>query len=304
MSRLALEVIAMAECPATEKLVLQAVAVHGDRTNGSGGWPGVRRIARMAGIAPSTTWVALKSLEAKGWLSWTSGNPEAANVYTIHLNAISTFDKVYRLPIQGVSATDTGCIAEQDRGVSDPVSPSDTELKEKLNTKAKTLSSKGKPSKSHKASQENFSFLHTEEKSAKGTSTRKKKSARKNPPKKKPANPKHAPFWEDWAVSYKAKNNRPVPEDGQEHNQLARFLNKHQSITQEEWRSILRNRERSPVAHLRPLSQWISHALSWLNDIADDYGRPITGNQAGRKPPQKISEIDYQAEFGPTGKLQ
>jgi len=125
--------------------------------------------------------------------------------------------------------------------------------------------------------------------------TKKKKASKLKPP----PDPRHKPFWEDWETYFKTKNKCPAPEDEQEHWHLGRFLKKNLGMKREEWRTILNNRGHSPVTHARSLSQWISFALSWLNGLADDWGKPISENSNSRKPPasQKISGIDYEREF-------
>lgn len=104
MSERALERLLLADCGSTEKLVLLAVAHHGTGASGSGGWPSVRRIARIAGVSTSTAQVALRSLAKRGWLSWQSGSAKAnsSNRYTINAEAIKLLDfDLYRPAAQG-----------------------------------------------------------------------------------------------------------------------------------------------------------------------------------------------------------
>ena len=94
MSHRALEILIMADCPRLEKLVLLAIAHHGQGVSGSGAFPGIRRIARIAGASVSSTQVALRALKERGWLDWTPGNAKenAPNRYTINVDAIPMLD--------------------------------------------------------------------------------------------------------------------------------------------------------------------------------------------------------------------
>ncbi|WP_158750227.1 helix-turn-helix domain-containing protein [Acidobacterium sp. S8] len=101
MSRSAVEVLLDADCSSVEKLVLLAIARHGRGTDGSGGYPSVRRIAKMAGVSRSTVKRTVDSLRAKKWLSWSSGNAREnkANTYTLHLDAIPMLPNLWRSPV-------------------------------------------------------------------------------------------------------------------------------------------------------------------------------------------------------------
>jgi len=96
MSRSAVEVLLDADCSSIEKLVLQAIARHGRREDGSGGYPNVRRIALIAGTSRSTVQRTVSTLRAKGWLSWNPGQGRTANTYTLHLDAIPKIPNLWR----------------------------------------------------------------------------------------------------------------------------------------------------------------------------------------------------------------
>jgi hypothetical protein len=105
VSRSAKEALLYADCSPVEKVVLQAIADHGRGMDGSGGFPSVRRFALIARVRPSTVHIALKTLAAKGWLSWSRASKNSASTYTIHHDAISTVN-LNRVPISGTPAVD------------------------------------------------------------------------------------------------------------------------------------------------------------------------------------------------------
>ena len=86
------------------------------------------------------------------------------------------------------------------------------------------------------------------------------------------------PFREDFEKYFTGKNHAPAPWDGQEGAHLSRWLKKNPTITQEQWRTILNHRNKSPVAHGESLSAWIARALSWLQGPADTWGKAIGGS--------------------------
>ncbi len=111
MSRSAMEVILDADCTGYEKLVLMVIARHGRGTNGSGSFPSVRRIARMAGISTFTVNFTLKSLKEKPWFKLRSGVGRGVNKYDLDLGAIPMLPDLWAH--RSVSAVDT----QEDRNV-------------------------------------------------------------------------------------------------------------------------------------------------------------------------------------------
>lgn len=71
----------------------------------------------------------------------------------------------------------------------------------------------------------------------------------------------------------------PAAWDGKEATNFSRWLKANPTITEGQWQDILRHRRESPVNRGSPISFWISKALSWLNEPADDWGRPINGGK-------------------------
>ena len=90
MSRSAKETLLYAKCSPVEKGgKLLATADHGKGTDGSGGYPSVRRIALIARVSPATAHRAVRTLGRRGWLSWHRASKNTASTYTIHHDAIS-----------------------------------------------------------------------------------------------------------------------------------------------------------------------------------------------------------------------
>lgn len=100
-----MEIILDANCSSIEKLVLLVIARHGRGKDGSGGFPSVRRIARIAGISTSTLHSVLGEMRKKKWLSWNPGSVKEnkANEYTLHLSEIPLLPDLWR----PVATTDT-----------------------------------------------------------------------------------------------------------------------------------------------------------------------------------------------------
>jgi hypothetical protein len=79
------EAVWFAACTPSEKLVLLCIAWHA-KPGGGGAYPGVRRLAKLTGLARSTTENALASLIGRGYVSITKrGSQVAANEYKINL---------------------------------------------------------------------------------------------------------------------------------------------------------------------------------------------------------------------------
>lgn len=97
-----MEIILDANCSSIEKLVLLVIARHGRGKDGSGGFPSVRRIARIAGISTSTLHSVLGEMRKKKWLSWNPGSVKEnkANEYTLDLSEIPLLPDLWRPPIQ------------------------------------------------------------------------------------------------------------------------------------------------------------------------------------------------------------
>jgi hypothetical protein len=285
MSRNAIEILLDADCSIAEKMLLLIIYRHGRGADGKGSFPGVRRLARIAGISTSTTWTSLSAMRGKNWLSWSPGNARERepNTYTIRFDAIPIIPDLWRSPIQPrpnpVSTADTVPVSISDTPpVSDPVSVAATEA----NTK-----------------QEQEQNLFAQDKPVQATSPRKRKSGKAEP--EKPPDPRHTPIRKAWERHFEEQVKRQPPKwNGYEAKALSRFLDDNPMFKVEDFETILANRVRSPgITHAVRLSSWINRtALCWLHGPANDFGRPITGDQATRKPPQKISEIDHAASFG------
>lgn len=109
-------------------------------------------------------------------------------------------------------------------------------------------------------------------------------STEKTLPKGKPSDPRHSIFRKIFDEYYQFKNNAPAPWDAKEAGRLSKWLIANPTITEDQWRIILRNRTRSPVSHAKPLSYWIGTAIGWLNGPADDWGKAVTGGKNGAVP--------------------
>jgi hypothetical protein len=118
----------------------------------------------------------------------------------------------------------------------------------------------------------------------------------------KVVDPRTGVFKDFFTRYYKQQVKAKPPWDGQEGAGLKKFLEANPEITQDDWQRILDNRTNSPgINHAARLSAWINRtALSWLNGLADDWGKPITQDRNSRKTPasQKLSEIDHQSSYG------
>ena len=141
-----------------------------------------------------------------------------------------------------------------------------------------------------------LSFSSSTDKPSKSKSPRKRKSAK--PKRENPPDPRHTPIRKAWERHFEEQVKSPPPKwNGYEAKALSRFLDDNQKLKVEDFETILANRARSPgITQAVRLSSWINRtALCWLHGPANDFGRPITGDQATRKPVQKISEIDHKA---------
>lgn len=107
----------------------------------------------------------------------------------------------------------------------------------------------------------------------------KRQKTSKNP--KPEVDPRFGDFKQIFEQYFDFKNSTPAPWDGQEGSALKKWLAANPTITEEQWRKILRNRTKSTVAHGKRLSGWIEHAIGWLNGLADDWGREVKPNGNG-----------------------
>jgi hypothetical protein len=128
------DAVIMARCSPSEKLCLMMIATHAKR-DGTGAYPGIRRIAKLTGLARSTVENNMATLIGRGYLSITKrGNQVSSNEYTIRVatlmeNSILDAPPLRRgVPIsgtgesrpagqQGVPTRGTG-VPTEDRGVS------------------------------------------------------------------------------------------------------------------------------------------------------------------------------------------
>lgn len=154
MSRSVVELLLDADCSLVEKMILQVVARHGKGSDGSGGYPSIRRIALMSRISTSTTRGALGAMRKKKWLSWSSGNAQEnkANEYTIHLDAIPMLHDLWRSPLQPSGDQRYSPVADPVatiatdlwRSEAKPVATTATQASTEVNTNTKnSLSSSG-----------------------------------------------------------------------------------------------------------------------------------------------------------------
>ena len=103
--------------------------------------------------------------------------------------------------------------------------------------------------------------------------------------KKKPSRAKQASavdsrfseFREDFESYFRHCAKAEAPWEAKESTYLSRWLKANPKITRPEWRRILQNRGRSPVAHGEPLSVWIGRSLNWMQGPTDSWGKPIGG---------------------------
>ena len=145
VSRSAVETLFDADCQTLEKIVLMVIARHGQGTDGSGGRPSLRRIAKIAGVSCSTLHYVLISLRTKGWLSWNPGNASEnkANTYTLHFDAIPMLPDLWRSSSQTrlahrgspASQPDSFTEAALPRFGSKPASPAEYQANTEANTK-------------------------------------------------------------------------------------------------------------------------------------------------------------------------
>ena len=102
--------------------------------------------------------------------------------------------------------------------------------------------------------------------------------------------PRHVVFRDSFRAYFMHKN--PLltqePWDGQEAAHLAKFLRKNPEFGPDAWKTVLRHRARSPVAHSESLSAWIGRALGWVAGPTDAFGK--TGGINGK--PARIDEIE------------
>lgn len=290
MSLSAVEALLLADCPPAWKVVLMVIAKHGRGLNGNGGRPGLRRIARLAGIGRSTLVEILALLEAKGWLTWIKGSAKKhrANAYTIRFEAIPIHNWVGNLTSK---ESELGQNLDQSEIWTRPESElvqkealtrpeSGPEASTEANTSTRTLFAKDEPSQAK--------------------SPRKKKSI-KETTEEKPPDPRHTPIRKAWERHYAEQVKRPPPKwNGHEAKALSQFLDDNSTLTVADFDTILANRARSPgITHTYRLSQWINrYALSWLDGLADDWGHTITGGKPNgiTTPESKQSKIDSAFE--------
>lgn len=119
----------------------------------------------------------------------------------------------------------------------------------------------------------------TETETETGTNTKAKEqkpSAKAKPPQV--VDDRNSFFMQDFRKAFLHINHIEAPWDGKEAGSLARWLKKNPTITREQWQAILRNRRDSPVGQKTELSRWIGLALSWLDGLADEWGKPTGGN--------------------------
>jgi uncharacterized protein YdaU (DUF1376 family) len=122
----------------------------------------------------------------------------------------------------------------------------------------------------------------------------KKQEQKQTPlPQGKPAvtknvDPRFSLFRDDFESHFQRLNSIMPPWDGKEASNLSRFLKANPTVSQDQWRLILRNRRGSPVNLSAPLSRWIGNAIAWLNHPADEFGKPLKGtSDAARNYPSK-----------------
>jgi uncharacterized protein YdaU (DUF1376 family) len=85
-------------------------------------------------------------------------------------------------------------------------------------------------------------------------------------------------FRQDFEAVFQKTNHVPAPWDGKEADNLSRWLKKNPTISRAQWEHILKNRFLSPVNQSAELSKWLGNAISWLNNLADEWGKPLKQN--------------------------
>lgn len=103
------------------------------------------------------------------------------------------------------------------------------------------------------------------------------KKQKPSPKPKAPVDPRFGLFKIDFETHYERLNGIAAPWDAKEASSLSRWLKANPTITQMQWREIMRNRRNSPINKTASLSLWIGKAFSWLNGIADEWGKPVNG---------------------------
>lgn len=98
--------------------------------------------------------------------------------------------------------------------------------------------------------------------------------------KEKPApDPRHTPFKKLLAEYWKYKNpaNPEMPWDKPEAGQLGNLLKASPNLTEEQFRSLLRNRAKSEVAHGDRVHTWLAN-ITKFSEPLNQYGKPKNGN--------------------------
>lgn len=102
------------------------------------------------------------------------------------------------------------------------------------------------------------------------------KKQKPSPKAKPPVDARFSEFKDLFFQYYDFKNNVTAPWDGREGKAMQTWLAANPERTLEEWKRILRNRTKSSIGHSKRLSAWIEIANSWLNGLADEWGKPPT----------------------------
>jgi hypothetical protein len=244
----------------TRKLVLVLLASYGD-ADGSNIFPGISRLAHDCGLKKRSLQSVLAWLRDNGFLKIDlKAGPNRANVFIVMIPEVmnsSVHDELQHascMEAQGVvnSRVHGGGAFQSSSNL--PItyqSPSNSSAangsgEKKAHHRRRNISPKGKPSE---------------------------------------VDPRSAEFKNSFSRYYRQLVGTDPPWDGQEGSALKKFLRASPAITHEEWLKILDNRTCSPgINHAARLSAWISRALSWLNGLADDWGKPITGGTAHGRP--------------------
>jgi hypothetical protein len=118
------------------------------------------------------------------------------------------------------------------------------------------------------------------------TSTRKTKKQKPSQGAKPPrvVDPRFGDFKKNFEAYFQEANQIPATWDGREGSALKVWLAANPTIDVAQWRKILYWRLKSQgVAQATRLSSWIDVAIGWLKGPADNWGKPITGGNNGKR---------------------
>lgn len=264
MSLSAVEALLLADCPPVWKVVLMVIARHGRGVNGNGGRPGLRRIARLAGIGRSTLVQILALLEAKGWLTWVKGSAKThkANTYTIHFDKIPLLDWEETLP-----SPESELVQNLDQPYAEIRTSPEPELVQK---EAKTSPESG-PEAVTEGSTKNRSANASHSKSKFTECVR--------------------AIHDSWA---RLNPDLGFPWGKAEGNQLKLWLNKNSTVTLPQFEAMLRNREQSVINPAEQPLYWIAKIGNFASGPLNQYNK-LLHSTATADPLHRMKFVNVEA---------